>query len=163
MSSSWGINPTMAQIHALLFITGEPMAMDDIISRLGISRGTASMNLRDLMDWGVVRRFRKPGDRRDTYVADTDPIIMISRVVRERKRREIDPTVEVLKNCLHMAGGESDTEQAFRHKVQSLLDLFDLIDHAFRFAMADDERSRWLFDRREEIKRLLEQMGGSDK
>lgn len=163
MSSSWGINPTMAQIHALLFITGEPMAMDDIIDRLGISRGNASMNLRDLMDWGVVRRFRNPGDRRDTYVADTDPIIMISRVVRERKRREIDPTVEVLKTCLHMASGGSESESAFRAKVQVLLDLFDLIDHAFRFAMADDERSKWLFERRDEIKRLLEQMGGSDK
>jgi len=163
MSGSWGINPTMAQIHALLFITGEPMAMDDIIDRLGISRGNASMNLRDLMDWGVVRRFRKSGDRRDTYVADTDPIIMISRVVRERKRREIDPTVEVLRTCLHMAGGESEAEQAFRAKVQNLLDLFDLIDHAFRFAMADDERSKWLFERREEIKRLLEQMGGARK
>lgn len=121
------------------------------------------MNLRDLMDWGVVRRFRNPGDRRDTYVADTDPIIMISRVVRERKRREIDPTVEVLKTCLHMASGESESESAFRAKVQVLLDLFDLIDHAFRFAMADDERSKWLFERRDEIKRLLEQMGGSDK
>ena len=162
MSSSWGINPTMAQIHALLFISEEPMAMDDIIDRLGISRGNASMNLRDLIDWGVVRRFRKPGDRRDTYVADTDPIIMISRVVRERKRREIDPTVDVLKNCLHMASGDSDHEAAFRAKVQVLLEVFDLIDAAFKFAMASDQRSKWLFERRDDIKRLLEQMGGSD-
>ncbi|MDQ2986065.1 MAG: MarR family transcriptional regulator [Armatimonadota bacterium] len=163
MSSSWGINPTMAQIHALLFITGEPMAMDDIIDRLGISRGNASMNLRDLMDWRVVQRFRKPGDRRDTYVADTDPVTMISRVVRERKRREIDPTVEVLKNCLHLAGGSSDQEETFRVKVQTLLDLFDLIDAAFKFAMANDERSKWLFQRRDEIKRLLEQMAATER
>jgi DNA-binding transcriptional regulator GbsR (MarR family) len=153
----------MAQIHALLFITGEPMAMDDIIDRLGISRGNASMNLRDLIDWGVVRRFRNPGDRRDTYVGDTDPITMISRVVRERKRREIDPTVDVLKNCLHMAGGETPQATDFRAKVQALLEVFDLIDAAFKFAMASDERSKWLFERRDDIKRLLQQMGGSDK
>jgi DNA-binding transcriptional regulator GbsR (MarR family) len=163
MSSSWGINPTMAQIHALLFISGEPMAMDDIIDRLGISRGNASMNLRDLIEWQVVRRFRNPGDRRDTYVADTDPITMISRVVRERKRREIDPTVDVLKNCLHMASGDSPQEADFRIKVQTLLEVFDLIDAAFAFAMASDERSKWLFERRDDIKRLLQQMGGSQK
>jgi DNA-binding transcriptional regulator GbsR (MarR family) len=160
MSSSWGINPTMAQIHALLFITGDAMAMDDIIDRLGISRGNASMNLRDLMDWGVVRRFRSPGSRRDTYEADTDPVVMISRVVRERKRREIDPTVEVLSNCVHMVPGNSVQEKEFRLRIQTLLDVFDLIDAAFRFAMSSDERSRKLFERRADIKRLLEQMSG---
>src|SRR5688500_9520126 len=158
MSSSWGINPTMAQIHALLFISGEPMAMDDIIDRLGISRGNASMNLRDLIDWDVVRRFRKPGDRRDTYVADTDPIVMISRVVRERKRREIDPTVDVLKNCLHMASGESATEEAFRGKVQTLLEVVDLLDAAFKFALSSDDRARRLLERRDDIKRHIVHM-----
>ena len=154
MSSSWGINPTMAQIHAFLFISGNPMAMDDIIERLGISRGNASMNLRDLIDWGVVRRFRNPGDRRDTYIADTDPITMISRVVRERKRREIDPTVEVLKNCLHTVNGGSEIEGEFRQKIEALLE-------AFKFALSTDEKAKWLFERSSEIKSLLEQMGGS--
>lgn len=158
MSSHWGINPTMAQIHALLFVTGEPMAMDEIIERLGISRGNASMNLRDLIDWGVVRRFREAGARRDTYVADGDPVAMISRVVRERKRREIDPTVDALKNCLHMADGDSAAEITFREKIGTLLEVFSLIDAAFRFAMSSDERSRWLFDNRNEIKALLQQM-----
>ena len=65
MSSSWGINRTMAQIHALPFITGKPFSMDDIIDRLHISRGNASMNLRDLIEWGIIRRFRRPGDRKE--------------------------------------------------------------------------------------------------
>jgi HTH-type transcriptional regulator, glycine betaine synthesis regulator len=92
MSSSWGINRTMAQIHALLFVTGVPMEVNEIMERLQISRGNASMNLRELMDWGIVRRFRRPGDRKDTYLSETDPYQMFIRVIRERKRREIDPT-----------------------------------------------------------------------
>ena len=71
MSSSWGINRTMAQIHALLFITGQPLEVNEIMERLQISRGNASMNLRELMDWGIVRRFRQPGDRKDTYLSET--------------------------------------------------------------------------------------------
>lgn len=156
MSSNWGINPTMAQIHALLFITGEPMSMDDIIARLQISRGNASMNLRDLMDWGVVRRFRNPGDRKDTYMADTDALAMVSRVVRERKRREIDPTVEVLQSCLHMAADDSEATLKFQQRLSGLLEVFDLVDIAFRFAMANDERVRWIFRNRAEIKKMLE-------
>lgn len=159
MSGNWGINPTMAQIHALLFITGEPMSMDDIIARLQISRGNASMNLRDLMDWGVVRRFRQPGDRKDTYVADADALTMVTRVVRERKRREIDPTVEVLQSCMHMATGGSEDAQKFREKVAGLLDVFDLVDIAFSFAMANEERVRWLYDNRRELKDMLRSLG----
>lgn len=158
MSSQWGINPTMAQIHALLFITGEPMDMDEIIDRLSISRGNASMNLRDLMDWGVVRRFRKTGDRRDTYVADTDALTMVARVVRERKRREIDPTVEVLQSCLHMAQSGTDESAKFRQRLSDLLAVFDMVDTAFKFAMASEERVRWVFEHREELRAILEQV-----
>src|SRR5579859_4064237 len=72
MSSSWGINRTMAQIHALLFVSSRPLTVDEIMQRLLISRGNASMSLRDLMDWGIVRRFRRPGERRDTYTSETN-------------------------------------------------------------------------------------------
>ena len=100
MSSSWGINRTMAQIHALLFVTGQPLEVNEIMDRLQISRGNASMNLRELMDWGVVRRFRQPGDRKDTYITETDPYQMFIRIVKERKRREIDPTAEAISEVL---------------------------------------------------------------
>ena len=105
MSSSWGINRTMAQIHALLFVSGVPLEVNEIMERLQISRGNASMNLRELMDWGIVRRFRRPGDRKDTYVSETDPYQMFIRVVRERKRREIDPTADAIKDCLRRVPG----------------------------------------------------------
>jgi DNA-binding transcriptional regulator GbsR (MarR family) len=100
MSSSWGINRTMAQIHALLFVSGVPLEVNEIMDRLQISRGNASMNLRELMDWGVVRRFRHPGERKDTYVSESDPYQMFVRIIKERKRREIDPNCKL---CLRFS------------------------------------------------------------
>lgn len=134
LSSSWGINRTMAQIHAFLLIAGRPLSMDDIIERLHISRGNASMNLRDLMDWGIIQRFRRPGDRKDVYVCDSDVWLMFSRVVRERKRREIDPTVSALHECLTLAPEASDSPEAaaLRNKLAGLLEIFSLIDQVYK-------------------------------
>ncbi|HVL38051.1 MAG TPA: MarR family transcriptional regulator [Fimbriimonadaceae bacterium] len=141
MSSSWGINRTMAQIHALLFVTGEPLTVDEIIERLQISRGNASMNLRDLMDWGIVRRFRRPGERKDTYVSDSDPWQMFIRVVRERKRRELDPTADVIRECIAKLPEEGLSREArvFRQRLANLLEIFDIIDAFYRQAFSTDE------------------------
>lgn len=133
MSSSWGINRTMAQIHALLFVTGRPLEVNEIMDRLQISRGNASMNLRELMDWGIVRRFRQPGDRKDTYISETDPYQMFLRVVRERKRREIDPTADAIREVIGKLP-ESDPNpdtQSLRRRLIALLEIFDLIDAAY--------------------------------
>ena len=133
MSSSWGINRTMAQIHALLFITGIPLDVNDIMERLQISRGNASMNLRELMDWGIVRRHRQPGDRKDVYVSESDPYQMFLRVVRERKRREIDPTADAIREVMTKLP-ENDPALdsiALRRRLQGFLEIFDLIDVAY--------------------------------
>lgn len=141
MSSSWGINRTMAQIHALLLVSGDHLTMDQIIDRLHISRGNASMNLRDLCDWGVVHRYRLPGDRKDIYHADIGIVQMFARVVRERKRREIDPTVAALKECLVMVPAEdSEAATQLRTKLTSLVEIFDLLDRVFDYAIATDEK-----------------------
>jgi DNA-binding transcriptional regulator GbsR (MarR family) len=134
MSSSWGINRTMAQIHALLFVTGVPLEVNEIMERLQISRGNASMNLRELMDWGLARRFRRPGDRKDTYVSETDPFQMFVRVVRERKRREIDPTADAIRECIHRlpASDKSEGADTLRARLEALLEIFDLIDAAYK-------------------------------
>lgn len=134
MSSSWGINRTMAQIHALLFVVGMPMEVNEIMDRLQISRGNASMNLRELMDWGIVRRFRQPGDRKDCYISETDPWQMFTRVVRERKRREIDPTVDAIHECLSKIPKSDDSEGAeiLRARLQGLLEIFQMVDIAYR-------------------------------
>jgi DNA-binding transcriptional regulator GbsR (MarR family) len=140
LSSQWGINRTMAQIHALLFVAGRPLEVNDIMKRLHISRGNASMNLRELMDWGIVRRFRAPGDRKDTYVSDHDPYQMFLRVVRERKRREIDPTDAAIRECLAFLPESDNSEAAeiLRARLKGLLEIFDLIDAAYNMVFSSD-------------------------
>ncbi|MFL5243292.1 MAG: GbsR/MarR family transcriptional regulator [Gemmataceae bacterium] len=99
MSSLWGVSPTMAQIHGLLFITGEALSMDDIMLRLAISRGNVSMNLSKLVEWGLVRRVHRRGDRREYFESLHDIWEMFTLVAAQRKRREIDPIVNTLRRC----------------------------------------------------------------
>jgi len=96
MGSAWGISRTMAEVHALLFITGQPMCTDDIMERLQISRGNASMSLRSLLDWGVVSRTHRRGDRKEYFGAEQDVWTMFRAIVRERMKREADPTLASL-------------------------------------------------------------------
>ncbi|MBS1724583.1 MAG: MarR family transcriptional regulator [Armatimonadetes bacterium] len=144
MSSSWGINRTMAQIHALLLCTGEPTTVEELIDQLHISRGNASMNLRDLIDWGIIRRLRKPGDRKDTYQSDGDILQMFARVVRERKRRELDPTVAAIRECLAMVPEEDQSDEAvrFRSRLTDLLFIFAAIDRVYEEVFSSDESFR---------------------
>src|SRR6202007_233127 len=99
MSSLWGISPTMARIHGLLYITGAALSMDDIMTRLAISRGNVSMNLTKLVEWGLVKRVHKRGDRRDYYESLGDVWEMFPLVAAQRKRREIDPILSTLRRC----------------------------------------------------------------
>src|SRR5438128_4389885 len=99
MSSLWGISPTMARIHGLLYITGAALSMDDIMARLAISRGNVSMNLSKLVEWGLVRRVHKRGNRRDYYESLSDVWEMFTLVANQRKRREIDPILNTLRWC----------------------------------------------------------------
>lgn len=139
MSSSWGINRTMAQIHALLFVTAKALTVDEIMQRLLISRGNASMSLRDLMDWGIVRRFRRPGERRDTYASEIDPWQMFARVVRERKRREIDPTARAIRECIAMLPNQkNEAEKTFIQQLNGLLEVFDLLDAVYQQMFSSD-------------------------
>src|SRR3954453_12981219 len=99
MASLWGISPTMARIHGLLYITGAALSMDDIMARLGISRGNVSMNLSKLVEWGLVRRVHRRGDRREYYESLSDVWEMFTLVAAQLKRREIDPILTTLRRC----------------------------------------------------------------
>src|SRR5437660_7164453 len=99
MSSLWGVSPTMARIHGQLYICGAALSMDDLMQRLGISRGNVSMNLSKLVEWGLVRRVHKRGDRRDYYESLSDVWEMFTLVASQRKRREIDPILTTLRRC----------------------------------------------------------------
>ena len=104
MGQTWGINRTMAEIHALLYICGQPLCTDDVMERLNISRGNASMSLRALCDWGIIRRLHKRGERREYFESLTDVWEIFSIIAAERKRREMDPVLETIKQCQQMLG-----------------------------------------------------------
>jgi DNA-binding transcriptional regulator GbsR (MarR family) len=102
MGQTWGINRTMAEIHALCYITAQPLCTDDVMERLNISRGNASMSLRALCDWGIIRRLHKRGERREYFESLGDVWEMFSIIAAERKRREMDPVLETIKQCQKM-------------------------------------------------------------
>src|SRR6266536_3418827 len=112
MSALWGISPTMAEIHGLLYISGAALSMDDIMDRLNISRGNVSMNLTKLVEWGLVTRVHKRGDRRDYYESLSDVWEMFTLVAAQRKRREIDPILATLRRCRRELTREALGEQA---------------------------------------------------
>jgi len=100
MGSRWGVNRTMAQIHALLFVTGRPMHADEICELLDVARSNASTSLRELQSWGLVRIVHLLGDRRDHFETSGDVWELLRVIVRGRKAREFEPTVQVLRECL---------------------------------------------------------------
>lgn len=102
MGGYWGINRTMAELHALLFVTRKPLCTDDIMEQLQISRGNASMNLRALVDWGLIERVHKFGDRKEYFQADADVWHMFETIMRERRRREVEPIVATLDRCANV-------------------------------------------------------------
>lgn len=149
LASAWGINRTMGQIHALLYISPEPLSMDDIIERLKISRGSASMNLRALEDWGVIQRLHFTGDRREYFRSLTDVWELFNTILRERKRREFDPLLRSLQQFL----GETSEQPAdpgvadFRDRLVRLLTVLEQIQTLCDRLMPRDPR---------EVSRLLE-------
>ena len=99
MSALWGISPTMAEIHGLLYISGAALSMDEIMERLQISRGNVSMNLSKLVEWGLVRKVHRRGDRKEYFESLSDVWEMFTLVAQQRKRREIDPILTTLRRC----------------------------------------------------------------
>ena len=115
LSTEWGISRTMGQIHALLMISPDPMTTDQIIKELGISRGSVSMNLRSLIEWGVVYKAFVPGDRKEFFTSEKDAWKMALQIARERKRRELDPMIQSLQH-LHV----TDRETASTREVEEI-------------------------------------------
>jgi DNA-binding transcriptional regulator GbsR (MarR family) len=100
MGSRWGVNRTMSQIHALLFITGRPMNADELCEQLGAARSNVSTSLRELQGWGLVRIVHLLGDRRDHFETSGDVWELLRTIVRGRKQREFEPTIQALRDCL---------------------------------------------------------------
>jgi DNA-binding transcriptional regulator GbsR (MarR family) len=103
MGSRWGVNRTVAQIHALIYLAGRPLHAEEIAATLQVARSNVSTSLRDLLHWNLVRVVHAIGDRRDHYETAHDPWDLLRTIVRERKAREFDPTIEVLRDCVNDA------------------------------------------------------------
>jgi DNA-binding transcriptional regulator GbsR (MarR family) len=106
MGAAWGISRTMAELHALLYLSAESLCTDDVMAQLSISRGSASMNLRELVNWGLVYRVHRRGDRKEYFEAEKDVWQMFETIMRERRRREVLPIMETIERCIEMI--ESD-------------------------------------------------------
>lgn len=121
MGSQWGINRTMAQIHALLMTAPEPVSTDEVMEDLQISRGNAHTNLKELVAWGLVRIVLKKGERREFFEAEKDVWQIFTIVTRERKKREIEPTLGALHHCAESTRDLTSPEAvAFRAQIRQL-------------------------------------------
>ena len=129
MGSAWGINRTMAQIHALLITVPGPMTTDEIMEDLKISRGNAHGNLRELVSWGLIRSVIRKGERREYFEAEKDVWKMFCIVMRERSRRELRPAMTVLQDCAARTRGLKGPEAtAFNEQIKGLSDFLSLAD-----------------------------------
>ena len=130
MAAAWGISRTMAEVHALLFIVGRPLCTDEIIEHLEISRGSASMSVRALLDWGLIFRSHKKGDRREYFHAEQDVWAMARAIVRNRLQREVEPVLASLYEIrdLTARGAKQDEIRAHNERMDEMLALLGMLD-----------------------------------
>jgi DNA-binding transcriptional regulator GbsR (MarR family) len=140
IGSAWGINRSMAQIHALLMTAPKPLSTDEIMEELQISRGNANTNLRDLVGWGLVRSVLRKGERKEFFEAEKDVWKMFCIITRERKRREIAPAMEVLRRCSEKARPLATPEaKEFSTQIQSLLEFLQVGERVMESVAASEQ------------------------
>ncbi len=124
MSTRWGINRTVAQVHALLFLSPSPLDAEAIQQTLGVARSNVSTSLRELQGWGIVKLVHLPGERRDHFETKKEVWELFRCVLDERKKREVDPTLAVLRECLEEAAKDKATSQYSEERLRDLHDFF---------------------------------------
>jgi DNA-binding transcriptional regulator GbsR (MarR family) len=125
MGTRWGINRTVAQIHALLFLSQKPLNAEDIVQALGVARSNVSSSLKELQGWGIVRRVHLVGDSRDHFESVKDVWETFRLVLDERKKREVDPTQRLLHECLDEAAKDKATDEYTEQRLRELANFFD--------------------------------------
>jgi DNA-binding transcriptional regulator GbsR (MarR family) len=128
LGSNWGINKAMAQIHALLLMATEPLSAEEIMEELQMSRGNVNMNLRALMDWGIVKKEHKVGERKEFFTAGKDVWELAKQVSRERRRREIEPIIQVLGELQNVTGDDKKAIAEFKKLASDLYDFSSKVD-----------------------------------
>jgi DNA-binding transcriptional regulator GbsR (MarR family) len=126
MGTRWGINRTVAQIHALLFIAPNPLHAEEITETLEVARSNVSNSLRELQGWGIVRLVHVMGDKRDHFESMKDVWEMFRVVLDERKKREIDPTVAMLRDCIAEAAQDKETDEHTEARLRELAEFFEI-------------------------------------
>jgi DNA-binding transcriptional regulator GbsR (MarR family) len=127
MGTRWGVNRTVAQIHALLYLSPHPMNAEEIANTLSIARSNVSTSLRELESWGIVRAIHLLGDRREHYQATKDVWEMARVILDERKRREIDPTVTLLRECVRDLEVRGPSENETRARLAAMLEFVEMV------------------------------------
>jgi len=144
LGSEWGINRTMAQVHALLLITPEDLTTEEIMETLQISRGNANMTLRDLIGWGLVEKRHKPGERKEYFYADKDTWNIARQVAKERRKRELDPIIKILDELSKVNGEKNDPEfKTFNKSITDINKLAKNVDKTLETMLKAEENWFW--------------------
>ena len=154
MGTQWGVNRTVAQVHALLYLAPRPLPADEIAETLAVARSNVSQSLRELRRWGLAHVVHVMGDRREHFATHGDVWQMLKLVLQERKRRELDPTIEVLRRTVSAlpAGGDAET----RRRLGDLVELFEAADFAYsQLAPVPPDALRRLARRGRQLRKLL--------
>lgn len=128
MGNQWGVNRSVAQIHALLYLSVKPLNAEEISDSLGIARSNVSNSLKELVSWRLIRRVPIPGERREHFEAETDVWEMVIRIAQGRKEREIDPAAAALRTCVDQAEGESGLNPVVLERMRAMQDFLKTAD-----------------------------------
>ena len=159
MGSSWGINRTVAQIYALLYLSPDPLTADDVSSSLAIARSTVSTGLHELQSWGVVKVLHVLGDRRDHFTTMNDIWEIFRIILDERKRREIDPTLEVLQESVSELQIQGEDQEYVEERVNDMLDFFETVSVVYeQYKNIPTDRLKDLFQMSNKLSNIVDQM-----
>ena len=128
MGTLWGVNRSVSQIHALLYLSSKALTAEEIAETLGLARSNVSNSLKELVGWSLIRRVHVLGDRRDHFEAETDLWEMLSRIAAGRKAREIDPTIDVLRHCARDAREDDRIDATARERIGEMLKFLETLD-----------------------------------
>lgn len=142
LGSSWGINRTMAQVHALLLVSENPLCTEEIMELLNVSRGNANMNIRELLNWNLLYKEIVAGERKEYFRAEKDIWEIAKRIARERKKREIEPVIRELKQLQDIEGSSKETKE-FIGTVKNIHAFADKMDKSIENMLKADEN--WFF------------------
>ncbi|CAM3157310.1 transcriptional regulator [Chryseobacterium flavum] len=141
-ATNWGINRTMAQVHALLLASEKPLSTDEVMEQLEISRGNANMNLRGLMDWGIVKKELIKGDRKEYFVAEKDVWYLFKQITKERRKREIEPVIAFLEDLKDIEDKDSEGAREFIKLMEDFSSVTGKINNIMDLAIKSDDH--WL-------------------